>query len=278
MSRMPLLSAIIALAVSCVSPTAGNKDKLPERLTAFRFNHHNSMAMYNGENYNVTTMSDGRIHVVIDEGFPGEKEFYLNDTTIFDELLTIVKTYKMDKYKENYKTWMDIRDGDSWSLNYTYNTSRSVSSGGYMAWPKNYKEMRNTLADYFQKWRNHTQGVLIFDYFKFTSKNNKGQDQEFTLERGDEEATMTLRDAERGIDKTINVSNDVLQLLQERANTVNLKSTIYDYVTDDKEATRCTYFVRYNTGDSISGITCHTQYPSHKVRGILDFFDKWLNE
>ena len=278
MSRMPLLSAIIALATSCVSPNPGNKDMAAEHLTAFRFSHQNSMAMYNGENYDVTTMNDGRVHVVIDEGFPGEKEFYLNDTTIFDELLTIVKTYKMDKYKENYKTWMDIRDGDSWSLHYTYNSRRSVSSGGYMAWPKNYKEMRQALSAYFQKWRDHTQGVLIFDFFKFTSKNNKGLDQEFTIERGDTLATMTLRDAQRGIDKTINVPNDILQQLQKRANTVNLKSTMYDYITDDKDATRSTYFVRYNTGDTISGTTCHTQYPSHKVIGILNFFDEWLNE
>ncbi len=47
-------------------------------------------------------------------------------------------------------------------------------------------------------------------------------------------------------------------------------------VVDDPEATRCTYYVRYNTGDTLSGITCHTQYPSHKVSGIIDFFNHWL--
>lgn len=47
-------------------------------------------------------------------------------------------------------------------------------------------------------------------------------------------------------------------------------------VADDPEATRCTYYVRYNTGDTLSGITCHTQYPSHKVSGIIDFFNHWL--
>ena len=33
-----------------------------------------------------------------------------------------------------------------------------------------------------------------------------------------------------------------------------------------------------NNGDSICGTTCHTQYPSHKVRGIIDFFKPWLEE
>lgn len=269
----------MSFVVSCVSPNHNNNDNEmnTERLTCFSYDHHNSMSQ-DGENYSVSTMEDGRIHVVIDEGFPGEKEFYLSDSIIFDELLVIVKTYKMDKYKENYKPRMRITDGDSWSLYYKYDTKRSVSSGGYEAWPNNYHEMRQTLSDYFRKWRDYTKGILSMDYFKFTCKNNKGSDMEFTLERGEEQATMTLRDSERNINKTLKVGNDIMRELQERANSVQLKDKMYDYYTEDENATRCTYFVRYNTGDTISGITCHTQYPSHKVRGIIDFFSRWLEE
>lgn len=262
----------MALVASCVKPSANGNEMQGTRLTYFSFDHHNSMSQ-SGENYNISIADDGRTHVVIDEGSEGEKEFYLADSTIFDELLAIVRTYKMDKYKENYKTWMEITDGDTWSLYYKYDTGRSVSSGGYMAWPKNYHEMRQALADYFQKWRDWDKGVLIMDYFKLTCKNNKGCDQEYTLERGEEEATLTLRDAERGIDTTMKVSNDIMQQLQMRANSVNLKDKMYDYYTDDEEATRCTYFVRYCTGDTVSGITCHTNYPSHKVRGLQEFFN-----
>lgn len=271
-----LFSGLVALVVSCVSPKHNNDDMKAERLTSFSFDHHNSMAIYNGEKYDVSTTQDGRVHVVIDEGFPGEKEFYLNDAAIFDELLEIVKTYKTDKYKENYKPKFRIFDGDNWSLHYRFDSKRSVSSGGYMAWPKNYREMRQALSDYFQKWREHQEGVLTMDYFKFTSKSPQGSEKEYTLERGAEEATMTLRDTERGIDKTLKVSNDVMQQFQEKANSANLKAKMYDYVTDDADATRCTYFVRYNTGDSISGTTCHTQYPSHKVTAILNFFKKYM--
>ena len=277
MNKILLFTGLMTLAVSCASPKHNNNEMNTERLTYFSFDHHNSMAMFNGEKYNVSSMKDGRIHVVIDEGFPEEKEFYLEDSTIFDELLSLVKTYKMDKYKENYQPRMEVFDGDSWSLYYKYDSKRSVSSGGYMAWPDNYREMRQTLSDYFQKWREYQKGVFVMDYFKFTCKNNQGSDMEYTLERGEEEATMTLRDAERGIDKKLKVSNQILRELQERANSVQLKSTLYDYYTEDENATRCTY-VRYNTGDTISGTTCHTQYPSHKVSAILDFFSRWLEK
>ena len=267
----------MAFALSCMSPKQNNNEMDTERLTYFSFDHHNSMSMH-GERYEVSTEDDGRLHVVIDEGSSNEKEFYLKSSTIFDELLVIVKTYKMDKYKENYKPRGRIYDGDSWSLYYNYDSKRRVSSGGYMAWPDNYRDMRKALSEYFKKWRDYKEGVLVMEYFKFTCKNNKGCDIEYTLECGAEEATMTLRDKEKGIDKTLKVGNDVMQKLQGKTNSVNLKSKMYDYYTEDEDATRCTYYARYNTGDSISGITCHTQYPSHKVRGIIDFFSHWMEK
>ncbi len=284
MKKLLLLVGLIAMAVSCASqkPVKNNENNQEikmntERLTYFSFDHHNSMVRFNGEKYSVTTMKDGRIHVVIDESFPGEKEFYLNDSTIFDELLEIVKTYEMDKYKSDYMPEWEVTDGDSWSLYYKYDTKRSVSSGGYMAWPDNYRDMRHALSEYFKKWREYKDGVLAIDFFKFTQKNKKGRDIEYTMERGEKEATVTLRNAEEGVKgKTVKVSNDILQELMEAANVSQLKSTMYDYHTDDENATRSTYFVRYNTGDTISGYTCHTQYPSQKESMMIEFFSRWL--
>ena len=277
MKKRILFAGLIALAMSCASPKPETNNVMKtEHLTYFSFDHHNTMAMFSGEKYKVNTLKDGRIHVLIDEGFPGEKEFYLDDSTILDELLAIIKTYKMDKYKEDYKSPYEVFDGDSWSLYYKYDSKRSVSSGGYMGWPDNYHDMRRALSQYFAKWRDYQKGVLLMDFFRFTSKNNRGCDIEYSLQRGENEATLTLRNAERGIDSTLKVSNDVLQEFQKLASSVQLKNTLYDYYTEEPEATRNTYFVRYNTGDTVSGITCHTQYPSHKVIAILEFFGHWL--
>ena len=103
MNTTLFLTGLMALAVSCASSPQNNDNEMKtERLTYFSYDHHNSMSM-DGEKYDVSSTEDGRIHVVIDEGLAGEKEFYLADSTIFDELLDIVKTYKMDKYKEVVK-------------------------------------------------------------------------------------------------------------------------------------------------------------------------------
>lgn len=275
MKKIILFSAILAITCSCVSQNKNIMES--ERLTYFSFDHHNSMAM-SGEKYDVSTMKDGRIHIVIDEGLPEEKELYISDSSIFDELLAIVKEYKMDKYKKDYKPMMQVFDGDSWSLYYKYDSKRSVSSGGYMAWPKNYNEARQALGDYFKKWRESQTGVLAIDYFRFTSKNNQGRDIEYTLERGETEATVTIRDAEQNVDKSIKTGNEIFDEFTQRANVVRLKSSLYDYNPSDPDATFCTYFIRYNTGDTISGSTGYTKYIGHKESAIIDFFSRWLSE
>ncbi len=277
MKKIPLFAGMLALVASCVSPKSDNGTMSSERLTYFSFDHHNTMRMYNGEKYDVKAMDDGRVHVVIDEGFPEEKEFYLSDSTILDELLDIVKTWGMDKYKESYSTRHDVRDGSTWRLSYKYDSGRSVSSGGYMAWPKNYADMRRALGEYFQKWRNREEGVLRIDYFRFTSKNAHGRDIEYILERGETEATVTIKNAEESVQQTLKVSNDCVAEFQKVANMAELRNELYNYDPPaDEDATRCTYFVRYNTGDSISGTTGYTQYPGPKERSILDFFNRWI--
>ena len=275
MKKTMLCAALMAFAFSCEACNADDDGKGSERLTYFQFDHHNSMSQ-SGERYEVSTTKDGRVHVVIDEGFPEELDFYLDDATIFDELLPIVKAYKMDKYKESYRPMMDITDGDSWSLYYRYDSKRSVSSGGYMAWPRNYHEARSAISEYFKKWRDYQNGKTAIDYFLFSSKNNKGVDILYSMERGETAATVILRDAQRAIDTTFTVSNDLLPELQKMTHVVRLKSDLYNYNTDDPDATRCTYFVRYSTGDTLSGSTCYVKYPGPKERGISAFFSQWL--
>ena len=166
MKKNLLLLGLLSLLGSCMSQNPQNNNTMnTERLTYFSFDHHNTMARFSGESYQVSTEKDGRIHIVIDEAFPDEKEFYIDDTTIFDSLKAIVDEYKMDKYKGSYQPRMQVFDGDSWSVYYKYDSGRSVSSGGYMAWPDNYREMRQALSNYFQQWRDYQIGIKVIDFF-----------------------------------------------------------------------------------------------------------------
>ena len=276
MKKNLLLIGLLAFSVSCISQPPKNNSKMnTERLTYFSFSHHNTMARFNGEKYEVSTEKDGRIHIIIDEGFPQEKDFYIDDSTIFDELLAIVKQYKMDKYNSDYRPKMQVFDGDSWSLYYKYDSKRSVSSGGYMAWPNNYREARQAISEYFQKWRDYPIQAKEINLFQYTCKNKQGRDIEYRLERGEQEAKLFIRNAEYDTDKEIAVSNDYLTKLQELVNMYRLKEE-YDRTTDDASASMYRFFISYNTGDTIDFRGYYTTFVSGQTAPFLSFFDHWL--
>lgn len=276
MKKSILLLAFLALMVSCNAQNNNNsKNMKTERLTYFSFGHHNTMRIDIGEKYKVETMKDGRIHIVIDEGFPKEKEFYIEDTTIFVELQALVKEFKMDKYKEDYQPRMRIFDGDSWSLYYKYDSRRSVSSGGYMAWPNNYHEAHQAISEYFQKWRDYPIQAKEIDLFQYTCKNNQGRDIEYRMERGEQEAKLFIRNAEYDTDKEVSVSNDYLTELQELVNIYRLKEA-YDRTTDDDSTSVYRFFICYNTGDTIDFTNYYTTFVSGQTAPFLSFFDHWL--
>lgn len=257
---------------SCIAQNP--KEMKKERLTYFSYDHHNTMVWHSGEKYNVSTEKDGRIHIVIDEGFPNEKDFYIDDTTILDELDSIIKTFKMDNWQKRYED-MRVCDGDSWSLYFKYASGKSKGSGGYMAWPNNYHEARNAISAYFQKWRDYPIQAKEINLFQYTCKNKQGRDIEYRLKRGEQEATLFIRNAEYDTDKEIAVSNDYLRELQELVNMYRLKDE-YDRTTDDDSASVYRFFISYNTGDTINFTNYYTTFVSGQTAPFLSFFNRWL--
>ena len=268
-----LLLVLMCGLVSCIAQNP--KEMKKERLTYFSYDHHNTMAWHSGEKYNVSAEKDGRIHIVIDEGFPKEKDFYINDTTIFDELDSIIKAFKMHKWHDKYHPRMEIFDGDSWSLYYKYDSGKSQGSGGYMAWPDNYHEARQAISAYFQKWRDYPIQAKEINLFQYTCTNKQGRDIEYRLERGEQEARLFIRNAEYDTDKEGAVSNDYLKDLQELVNMYRLKDE-YSRATDDDSASVYRFFICYSTGDTIDFTGYYTTFVSGQTAPFLGFFDHWL--
>lgn len=268
-----LLMVLTCILGSCIAQNTKEMEK--ERLTYFSFDHHNTMVWHSGEKYNVSTEKDGRIHIIIDEGFPEEKDFYIDDTTIFDELDSLIKAFKMHKWHDKYQPKMEIFDGDIWSLYFKYGSDKSKGSGGYMAWPDNYHAARQAISEYFQKWRDYPIPNKEINLFQYTCKNKQGRDIEYRLERGEVEAKLFIRNAEYDTDKEITVSNDYLTELQELVNMYRLKDE-YNRTTDDDSASAYRFFICYNTGDTIDFIGYYTTFVSGQTAPFLGFFDRWL--
>ena len=273
MKKNLLLVVLMCGLVSCIAQNP--KEMKEERLTYFSYDHHNTMVWHSGEKYDVSTEKDGRIHIVIDEGFPNEKDFYIDDTTIFVELDSIIKAFKIHKWQDKYQAKERIFDGDSWSIYYKYGSRRSKGSGGYMAWPDNYRAARQALSEYFQKWRDYPIPAKEINLFKYTCKNNQGRDIEYRLERGEQEAKLFIRNAEYDTDKEVAVSNDYLTDLQELVNMYRLKEA-YSSTSDDDSASVYRFFIDYNTGNPIDFTSYYTTFVSGQTAPFLSFFNRWL--
>ena len=275
MKKTLLMLGLAFAMVSCIAQNPKNMNV--ERLTYFSFDHHNSMVWFSGEKYNVSTKEDGRIHVVIDEGMPNESEFYLGDTaTIFDELTAIVKQYKMDNYKSNYQPEMFVTDGDSWSLYYKYNSGRSVSSGGYMAWPGNYREARTAIHEYFQKWRDYPFPARIISLFEFICKNNSGRNIVYRLQRiNKDKFVLQMRDAERNLDEMYPADSSYMQQVQEFVNVYGLKNCS-DYKSSDENATQYKYHIRYTNGETFELEGSYDSFMGGKEEALIGLFDRFM--
>ena len=268
-----MLLVLMCGLVSCIAQNP--KEMKEERLTYFSYDHHNTMVWHSGEKYDVRTEKDGRIHIVIDEGFPNEKDFYIDDTTIFDELDSIIKAFKMHKWHDKYQAKERIFDGDGWSLYFKYGSSKSKGSGGYMAWPDNYRAARQALSEYFQKWRDYPIPAKEINLFQYICRNKQGRDIKYRIERGEQEAKLFIRNAEYDTEKEVAVSNDYLTELQELVNMYRLKEE-YNHTTDDDSASAYRFFICYNTGDTINFTNYYTTFVGGQLAPFISFFNRWL--
>ena len=273
MKKSLLMLGLMLVMTSCVAQKT--KNMKPDRLTYFSFDHHNTMVMFGGENYQVSMEKDGRIHIIIDNRYPDEIDFYIEDTTIFDELKAIVAQYKMDKYKSDYHPEMQVFDGDSWSLYYKYDSGRSVSSGGYMAWPNNYGEAHTAIHEYFQKWRDYPAPIKTISFFQFTCKNNAGCDIDYKLERiGYGEVVMQVRDAEKDLDERLLVDESYMKQIQEFVNVYGLKD-YPEYKSSNENDTQYQYHIRFSNGETLDLEGSYGSFMGGKETALFGLFSSW---
>ncbi len=171
---------LLGLFSSLLPSYAQNSD---EPMTYFFFGRHNSMNPFDGLSYMAKLLDNGKVQIIINEGYPDEKEIITDDKTIFDDLTEISERFNMRKYKSNYSPDTHITDGNSWSLSILFgkNYKNSISSRGYMAGPKNYAEAKKAIIEYFMKWKEYEVPERQVTDFIFTIYDADGKTSNITL-------------------------------------------------------------------------------------------------
>ena len=124
-----------------------------DTITSFSLSEGGGMNRFSGFGYQVNETKDGRVHFLFDEGLPNEKEFTIDDHSVFDSLQQIIMKYKMYNYRDYYRPPFDITDGKSWHLSVHYASGKSISSGGYMHGPNGYRSAFEEIIACLDHWK-----------------------------------------------------------------------------------------------------------------------------
>ena len=61
---------------------------------------------------------------------------------VADKIFECLKKGKIQNYKERYKPKMRIHDGYTWSIKVKFEKGESITSGGYMAYPRDFSAVK----------------------------------------------------------------------------------------------------------------------------------------
>lgn len=250
--KLILIMGIIASLFGCSSPHhASGYPKENDTIIHFSLSEGGGMNRFGGFGYLVEETKDGKVHFLFDEGHPDEKEFTIDDHSVFDSLQRIVMKHKMYTYHGHYDPPVFVTDGGSWSLYVTYASGASISAGGYMAGPDGYGEAFREVMQCLNRWKELPFAVndvvsFLYEY---------GPDR-YTLERKDDHAVMTIDNEQTGEHQVLERELDVLDDLRILFNIDRLKMNGTRSANLDFEYTPWMYEITYSNGD-------HYRYESY---------------
>lgn len=252
MAKVMMILGILTSLFGCSTPEKTPADFLEnDTITYFSLSEGGGMNRFSGFAYQIKETEDGKVHFLFDEGYPDEKEFTLDDYSVFDSLQSIVLKYKMYNYSGHYQPEFEIFDGTSWSLYVKYASKESISAGGYMAGPDGYwaafREIRQCL-DHWKEMPAASNDVISFIY-------EYGSDR-YTLERKGDHAVMTIDNMQTGEHQVLERELDVLDDLRIFMNVNKLKMNQTRRGDLDPGYTLWTYEIIYSNGD-------HYRYESY---------------
>lgn len=150
-SKVLVTSAILVL-MGCGCANSGQLKKAPTgNLIEFSYTEHNA-SMYPKAYYTIGTDASGNPVMTHVTQF-GDTVNIPVKQDVMDKVKKILDDHKAYKFNTSYTTKLRILDGTTWSFSARYSTGESISSGGYMAWPKGnpFKEIKQLLQPFVAK-------------------------------------------------------------------------------------------------------------------------------
>lgn len=261
MKLMILLASMLSLF--------GDKN---DTITSFSLREDGGMSRFSGFSYSIKETKDGRVNFRFDEGYPDEKEFTLDDHSVFDSLQQIIIRYKMHKYHGHYRPTFSVTDGKSWSLDVRYASGKSISAGGYMDGPSGYRQAFQDIRQCLKHWKELPipQNEIVSFLYVYGKER-------YTIERKDNYALLTYDNEETGEHKVFEKKLDMLEDLRIVFNINGLKMNNKRGNTDF-ECTLWMYEINYSNGDNYRYESYDRDYKCGYTNSLQGFISRWMKE
>lgn len=243
-----------------------------DTITRFSLSEGGGMNRFSGFGYDVRLTEDGRVRFLFDEGLPGEKEFTVDDRSVFDSLQQIVMKYRMYNYRGHYQPPFDVTDGTSWHLYIDYASGKSVSSGGYMHGPKGYRAAFEEISACLDHWKDMPfapNEVVSFLYVY-------GKER-YILERSDGSVVLTYENEETGEHRELEREPEMLEDLRIIFNVDRLKMNQTREKLDE-DCTPWMYDIVYSNGDRYRYESYDRDFKCGYTHILQGFLSHWMEE
>ena len=267
MKTMIVLASLLSL-FGCHSWNGIENDTIK----SFSLSEGGGMNRFSGFGYYVKETEDGRVFFRFDEGLPGEKEFTIDDHSVFDSLQQIVLKHKMYRYHGFYQPPVDVTDGKSWYLTVRYASGNSIDANGYMHGPKGYREAFRDIAECLDRWK--ALPIAVNDVTSFLYVYGK---ERYNIERKDGHVLLVYDNEETGEHRELEREPEMLDDLRIIFNVDRLKMN----QTRGKLDEGCTpwmYDITYSNGDHYHYESYDGDFKCGYTHILQGFLSHWMEE
>lgn len=154
-NKFIIVGIVVLLIILCILLLVLKKEKKVHSISnikSFTFSYTAGYAVNSYVRYEVN-LKDDKYVVTIKPLHQSEDNLKVItvDNSFMINLEKVLNKYEVSKWNGFNKTNNNVLDGDSFHLSIVMKDGESISSSGYMAWPKNYGEVKVELDNLFNK-------------------------------------------------------------------------------------------------------------------------------
>ena len=162
------IMVVLACLFSLFGCKPGSRVSADDSIVKFSYSRDGGMRYDDGYGYSVKRTDDGKAHFLFDKHLPNEKEFTIDDLSVFDSLQKIILKHRMYRYSGFYKRRVKIHDGKTWYFSVEYASGKTIDAHGYMHGPRGYGEAFDEVKACLDKWKNLPKGdtMIYFSLYR----------------------------------------------------------------------------------------------------------------